>query len=125
MSDERANAGASEKSRSGVARLSHPRVVRLVLVEPRAVHGSHAALSLTRAEPNLLRPEGLTRAQSGLARTDRGTGAEADPTVAKSGTSPEGDLTVGRCPAIRHPRGRPPRSDIGHARRHGLGVGHS
>ena len=76
--------------------MSHPRAVRLVLVDPRAVHGSHAALSLTRAEPNLLRPEGLTRAQSDLAIADRCTGAETNPTVAKCGTSPEGDTTVGR-----------------------------
>ena len=74
--------------------MGHPRALRLVLVDPCAVHGSHAALSLTRAEPNLLRPEGPTRAQSDLAIADCGTGAEADPTVAKSGTRAEGDPTV-------------------------------
>ncbi len=76
--------------------VGHPSALRLILVDPCAVHRSHATLSLTSAEPNLLRPEpvtraqasplgseGLTRAQTDLACADRGTGAEGDPAVGR------------------------------------------
>src|SRR5215207_10186962 len=67
----------------------------------------------TRIEPNPLRSEGPARAKANLTIADRGTGAKAHP-LRKAPT------WIG----VRHPSERPPRSDIRHARRHRLGVGH-
>ena len=61
--------------------VGHPSALRLILVDSCSVYRSHATLSLTSAEPNLLRPEPVPRAQTDLARTDRCMSAEAHTTV--------------------------------------------
>src|SRR3954454_16564047 len=76
------------------------------LVGPSAVHRSHAALSLTRAEANPLRPERPARAKADLAIADRCTGAEADPTV---GTRAEAHTPIPiRSSAVGHPARQSP-----------------
>jgi len=93
----------------------------------------------TSAEVDPLRPERWPRTEPNLAIAGRRTGAEADPTVAKSRTGAEGGTPIPirsgpighaarQTPArigVCHPRDRPARSDIRHARGHRLGVGHN
>src|SRR5215207_46289 len=102
--------------------LGHPSALKLVLVDPCAVHCSHAAMDLSSphtdplgpecptslqasalgpeclmgAEPNPLRSECPARAKANLTIADRGTGAEAHPTVADRGTRAKANLTVAK-----------------------------
>ena len=76
--------------------VGHPSALRLILVDPCAVHRSHATLSLTSTEPNLLRPEPVTRAQASPLGPESLARAHADLACADRGTGAEGDTAVGR-----------------------------
>src|SRR5215207_11216193 len=108
--------------------LGHPSALKLVLVDPCAVHRSHAAMDLSSPHTDPLGPDGPTRLQASALgpeclmgaepnplRAEGPTGVHADPlrsegparakanlTIADRGTGAEAHPTVGRGCAIGH-----------------------
>src|SRR3954447_20407125 len=67
-----------------------------LLVDPSAVHRSHAAVSLTRAEADPMGPECPIGAKTNLTIADHSTGAEAHAPVAVGSTRTDAHTPVAK-----------------------------